>query len=92
VLLCIVQICEVLRADGLVYQDVDDMLSLGYSLNPNIKTFDAACFDGHYVTGALSLRVVGSIYLFARVGWLQSCCRSLLWRPLCNWCVVVHTC
>jgi hypothetical protein len=49
---CCVQICEVLRADGLVYQDVDDLLAVGKALNPNIKTFDAACFDGHYVTGA----------------------------------------
>jgi amidophosphoribosyltransferase len=45
----------VLRADGLVYQDVDDLLAVGYGLNPNIKTFDAACFDGHYVTGAQSI-------------------------------------
>jgi hypothetical protein len=48
---CALQICEVLRADGLVYQDVDDLLEVGKALNPNIKTFDAACFDGHYVTG-----------------------------------------
>jgi hypothetical protein len=34
-----------------VYQDVDDLLEVGKALNPNIKTFDAACFDGHYVTG-----------------------------------------
>lgn len=40
-----------LRADGLVYQEVEDLLDVGFSLNPNIKTFDAACFDGHYVTG-----------------------------------------
>lgn len=56
-LLChffVIQICEVLHADGLVYQDVDDLLAVGYSLNPNIKTFDAACFDGHYVTGVHS--------------------------------------
>jgi amidophosphoribosyltransferase len=45
------QICDVLRADGLVYQDVDDLLEVGKALNPSIKEFDAACFDGHYVTG-----------------------------------------
>lgn len=45
------QICDVLRADGLVYQDVEDLLEVGMGLNPNIKKFDAACFDGHYVTG-----------------------------------------
>lgn len=45
------QVKDVLGADGLVYQDVEDLLAVGYELNPNIKTFDAACFDAHYVTG-----------------------------------------
>ena len=47
------QVCEVLHADGLVYQEVQDLLDVGYSLNPAITCFDAACFDGHYVTGAV---------------------------------------
>lgn len=45
------EVCEVLRADGLVYQDLEDLLEVGYSQNPVITRFDAACFDGHYVTG-----------------------------------------
>lgn len=45
------QICKTLGADGLVYQEVDDLIAVGQELNPTIKTFDAACFDGHYVTG-----------------------------------------
>eukprot|EP00879_Flechtneria_rotunda_P032046 GHRR01035195.1.p2 GENE.GHRR01035195.1~~GHRR01035195.1.p2 ORF type:complete len:197 (+),score=72.17 GHRR01035195.1:982-1572(+) len=45
------QVCDVLGADGLVYQDIEDLLGVGSSLNPGIKRFDAACFDGHYVTG-----------------------------------------
>lgn len=45
------EVCEVLRADGLVYQDLEDLLEVGYSQNPSITRFDAACFDGHYVTG-----------------------------------------
>ena len=51
------QICDVLRADGLVYQDVEDLLEVGKALNPSIKTFDAACFDGHYVTGEAAAAV-----------------------------------
>lgn len=47
-----------LRADGLVYQDVEDLLEVGKALNPSIKTFDAACFDGHYVTGEAAAAVV----------------------------------
>lgn len=45
------QVCQVLGADGLMYQDVDDLIAVGKEMNPNIKTFDASCFDGHYCTG-----------------------------------------
>ena len=45
------EVCRVLGADGLVYQTVDDLLESGYEMNPAIKRFDAACFDGHYVGG-----------------------------------------
>lgn len=44
------QVCEVLGADGLVYQDVDDLIAVGTELNPSIEEFDAACFTGKYVT------------------------------------------
>ena len=40
-----------LGADGLVYQEVSDLIAVGKELNPAITTFDAACFDGHYVAG-----------------------------------------
>jgi amidophosphoribosyltransferase len=29
-------VCEVLGADGLVYQDVDDLIATGRELNPSI--------------------------------------------------------
>lgn len=45
------EVREVLGADGLVYQSVEDLLSVGRELNPSVRQFDAACFDGHYVTG-----------------------------------------
>ena len=45
------QVCNVLGADGMVYQDVNDLMSVGHELNPEITTFDASCFDGKYVTG-----------------------------------------
>jgi amidophosphoribosyltransferase len=48
-------VCKVLRADGLVYQAVDDLLAVGRALNPAVTTFDAACFDAHYVTGDIDL-------------------------------------
>ena len=42
---------EVLGADGVVYREVGDLFAVGKQLNPAITTFDAACFDGHYVAG-----------------------------------------
>lgn len=45
------QICEVLGADGLVYQSVEDLVAVGQELNPGIRRFDDSCFTGSYVTG-----------------------------------------
>mmetsp|Transcript_9878 Transcript_9878/g.35203 ORF Transcript_9878/g.35203 Transcript_9878/m.35203 type:complete len:580 (+) Transcript_9878:71-1810(+) len=45
------QIREDLGADGLVYQDLEDMYEIGFGMNPQIQKFDGACFDGCYVTG-----------------------------------------
>ncbi len=40
------QICEVLGADGLVYQSQKDLLDVGRELNPDITEFEASCFTG----------------------------------------------
>eukprot|EP01026_Neomeris_dumetosa_P007452 TRINITY_DN1229_c0_g1_i13.p1 TRINITY_DN1229_c0_g1~~TRINITY_DN1229_c0_g1_i13.p1 ORF type:complete len:593 (-),score=81.38 TRINITY_DN1229_c0_g1_i13:67-1845(-) len=45
------EVCQTLGADGLVYQTVDDLLSVGNQLNPTIKNFEASCFTCKYVTG-----------------------------------------
>ena len=37
---------QVLGADGLLYQSVEDLLSVAQSLNPNIQNFEASCFTG----------------------------------------------
>jgi amidophosphoribosyltransferase len=50
----VAQICEMIGADALIYQDVDSMKSAIGKLNPAIKDFDASCFDGVYVTGDIS--------------------------------------
>ena len=42
-LICFMQ---VLGADGLLYQSVDDLLSVAQSLNPDIQNFEASCFTG----------------------------------------------
>ena len=45
------QVQEVLGADGLIYQTIDDLLSVAHQLNPSIQQFDASCFTGVYPTG-----------------------------------------
>jgi amidophosphoribosyltransferase len=47
------RVCEVLGADGLIYQSVDALLATGHELNPDITQFDASCFNGEYVAGAI---------------------------------------
>jgi amidophosphoribosyltransferase len=41
-------------ADQLIYQDVDAMKRVVALLNPRIRSFEASCFDGHYITGDFS--------------------------------------
>jgi amidophosphoribosyltransferase len=48
------EIRQFIGADQLIYQDVDAMKRVVRSLNPNILSFEASCFDGHYVTGDVS--------------------------------------
>ena len=44
------EVCAVLRADGLLYQSVEDLVAVGRELNPAIAQFDDSCFTGRYVT------------------------------------------
>lgn len=45
------EICRTLGADGLVYQSVEDLVTVGQELNPSIRQFDDSCFTGQYITG-----------------------------------------
>ncbi|MCE2656751.1 MAG: amidophosphoribosyltransferase [Rubrivivax sp.] len=42
-------------ADALIYQDVDAMKRVVKALNPALDGFEASCFDGHYITGDISI-------------------------------------
>ncbi|KAJ9512476.1 hypothetical protein QJQ45_018769 [Haematococcus lacustris] len=44
------KICEVLGADGLIYQRVEDLIEVGSEMNPDIHEFDDSCFTGKYCT------------------------------------------
>ena len=39
---------QVLGADGLLYQSIDDLLAVAQSLNPDIQQFEASCFTGEH--------------------------------------------
>jgi amidophosphoribosyltransferase len=45
------EICELIGADWLVYQDLDDLVASSHEGNPAVDQFDCSVFDGSYVTG-----------------------------------------
>ena len=49
------QIRQFIGADALIYQDVEVMKRVVGALNPAIQGFEASCFDGHYITGDISV-------------------------------------
>jgi amidophosphoribosyltransferase len=48
------EIRQFIGADALIYQDVDAMKRVVGALNPQLKGFEASCFDGTYITGDVS--------------------------------------
>ncbi|HBK72845.1 MAG TPA: amidophosphoribosyltransferase, partial [Planctomycetaceae bacterium] len=45
------EVAEVINADWLVYQDLDDLVECSQAGNREIETFECSVFDGKYVTG-----------------------------------------
>ncbi|MFT5924219.1 MAG: amidophosphoribosyltransferase [Paraglaciecola sp.] len=45
------QISDLIRADGLIFQSLDDLIDAVRELNPEIKRFETSVFDGNYITG-----------------------------------------
>jgi amidophosphoribosyltransferase len=48
------EICREIGADGLIYQDIQDLKAAVRSVNPAITFFETSCFDGCYVTGDIT--------------------------------------
>jgi len=44
------EIAEVIGADWLIYQDLDDLIDAVQKGNEAIKEFDCSCFNGEYIT------------------------------------------
>jgi amidophosphoribosyltransferase len=45
------EVARVIRADWLVYQDLDDLIECSRIGNPGIERFECSVFDGSYITG-----------------------------------------
>jgi amidophosphoribosyltransferase len=45
------EICKLIGADKLIYQDLNDLIDAVREGNPHIEAFDASVFNGEYVTG-----------------------------------------
>ena len=45
------EVCELIGADWLVYQDLEDLVECSLEGNPQVDGFDCSVFNGNYVTG-----------------------------------------
>ena len=45
------EVCELIGADWLVYQDLEDLVSCSLEGNPEVDGFDCSVFNGEYITG-----------------------------------------
>ena len=48
------EISELIGADKLIYQDLEDLIDAVSLGNKDIKDFDCSCFNGKYITGGVS--------------------------------------
>jgi amidophosphoribosyltransferase len=48
------EVCREITADALVYQDVAAMKRSIADVNPVLRSIEASCFDGYYITGDVS--------------------------------------
>ena len=45
------EVCDLIGADWLVYQNLDDLVAASHEGNPDIAQFECSVFDGKYITG-----------------------------------------
>jgi len=58
----VAEVCELIGADWLVYQDLEDLVSCSRDGNPEIEAFDCSVFDGEYVTGDVDKRYLERLH------------------------------
>lgn len=55
------EICREIGADGLIYQDLNDLKEAVRMINPTISVFETSCFDGVYVTGDVTTEYLSGV-------------------------------
>ena len=48
------EVCQLIGADRLFYQTLDDLIEAVRGGNPKVKAFDTSCFSGEYPTGGVT--------------------------------------
>lgn len=48
------EVCDIIGADKLIYQDLPDLIESATKGNPEITEFDTSCFSSEYVTGNIT--------------------------------------
>lgn len=49
------EIAQMIGADKVIFQKLEDLKKSITDINPHITSFDASCFDGKYITGTIDL-------------------------------------
>ena len=57
------EVCELIGADWLVYQDLDDLVRCSLDGNPEVRGFDCSVFSGEYITGDVDQNYLDRIEL-----------------------------
>jgi amidophosphoribosyltransferase len=55
------EIGELIGADWLIYQDLEDLIASSHEGNPEVKNFDCSVFDGKYVAGNVDQKYLDRI-------------------------------
>jgi len=55
------EVRQIIGADRLIYQDLNDLIDTAREGNPNIQQFDCSVFDGNYVTGGIDAEYLSKL-------------------------------
>ncbi|CUS49399.1 MAG: amidophosphoribosyltransferase PurF [Idiomarinaceae bacterium HL-53] len=56
------EICEIIKADALIYQDLEDLIASAQKENPALREFEASVFNGQYVTGDVNQQYLDRLH------------------------------